>query len=478
MAYHPPPPPRFIFSFNEADPDVATLPAPQKAALGFRRAGLGQRRTQYDGDDERVPDYGPTTKRRGRMRFVPAKSSAFGVIPASEDGDEKLETGYEGKGKGKAVEDVAEQDVQADGAVEEIAVEPAASTSAGPSVQRRAPIPGSSVRGLYESIVGLSVHSAPASTNPSPSTSKRSTPSPPSSPRSAAISSPSIPSTSTALYPVSSASSTSSVSSQTLKRSASPPSSSLAQHATTETADIVLSSDSEDEDERPARRIRRDKRVKEEDSDSDDLVVIDPLTNLPEVPFRRSSSLPLPSSSSDTSQPSTSRGTSSQTSPYGAFSAAAPSVKRLQPLLIHQLLPPAISSSSDTDGKPAGFKPLVPPTHYAIRPDSPGWQLLARQGWKEGQTLGPVTPEGEGRGLKVPLRPVEKHDRKGLGLGTGEDGGGGKNGRKLTHEESERERRRKEREERDKRGRGERGMERMKKREERERKAMIAYMNR
>ncbi|BGP33721.1 hypothetical protein JCM10296v2_005525 [Rhodotorula toruloides] len=478
MAHHPPPPPRFLFSFNEADPDVASLPAPQKAALGFRRARLGERRTQYDGDDEWVPDYGPTTKRRGRMRFVKAKASAFGVIPASEDGYEKLETEYEGKGKGKASEDVAERDLEEVLVVEEVVADSGASTSAGPSVQRRALVPGSSVRGLYESIVGLSVHSAPASTNPSPSTSKQSTPLPPSSPRSAIISSSLVASTSTSPYPVSSASSAlsiSSVSSQILKGSASPPSSSFAQQATTETADIVLSSDS-DEDERPARRTRRHER-EEEDSDSDDLVIIDPLTSLPEVPFRRSSSLASPSSSSHTRHPSTSRGIPSQSSPCGAFSANAPSFKRLQPLLIHQLLPLA-STTPETVGKPASFKPLVPPTHYAIRPDSPGWQLLARQGWKEGQTLGPVTPEGQGRGLKVPLRPVEKHDRKGLGLGTGEDGRGGKNGRKLTHEERERERRRKEREERDKCGRGERGMERLKKREERERKAMIAYMNR
>lgn len=477
MAHNPPPPPRFIFSFNEADADVAELPAPQKAALGIRRAGLGQRQSHYDGDDECVPDYGPTTKRRGRMRFVPAKGAGFGVIPASNEAAE-VPRGREEKGKGRAVEeaveDAVEEALEAEVAAEGTARGRSASTTAGPSGHRRAPVPGSSVRGLYESIVGLSVHSAPASMNPSPSTSKRSTPPPPSPNRVSAVVSSAAPPALTALRPAASPSTTSSTGpSQSPKHSASP---SFARHAASETADIVLSSDSEDEVECAARRPRRGNRLKEEGSDSDDLVVIDPLTNLPKVPFRRSSSLPSSEQRGGTSRSTPARGISNQSSAFGAFSAVPPQTKRLQPLLIHQLLPPA--SASTTDAGTAGFKPLVPPTHYAIRPDSPGWQLLARQGWKEGQTLGPVTPEGEGRGLKVPLRPVEKHDRKGLGLGTDEDGGRGKSGRKLTPEERERERRKKEKEERDKRGRGERGMERMKKREERERKAMIAYMNR
>ncbi|BGP26132.1 hypothetical protein JCM10295v2_005075 [Rhodotorula toruloides] len=472
MAHHPPPPPRFIFSFDHGDPDATSLPTSQRAALGVRQAGLGQRKTQHDVGDECVPDYGPTTKRRGRMRFVPAKAAAFGVIPASEEGGETSGEEREGKDKGKAVDEASEQESEGEVVVEDVAGEPTASPSAGPSTRRRVPVPGPSVRGLYESIVGLSVHSAPASTNPSPVPSKRSTPPPPTLPHPCISPSPAK----SPSYPVPSSSATSSsLPSQTLKRSAAPPAPSFHDRAD-ETADIVLSSDSDNED-RPARRRKREARVKQEDSDSDELIVIDRLTNLPEAPSRRSSSCPSPQLRSNSHYSSTFRGTSNRSSSFGAFSASAPPSKRLQPLLIHELLPRA-SSTSATHGMSAGFKSLVPPTHYAIRPDSPGWQLLARQGWKEGQTLGPVTPEGEGRGLKVPLRPVEKHDRKGLGLGTGEDGGDWKSARKMTHEDRERERRRKEREERDKRGRGERGMERMKKREERERKAMIAYMNR
>ena len=138
----------------------------------------------------------------------------------------------------------------------------------------------------------------------------------------------------------------------------------------------------------------------------------------------------------------------------------------------------------------------MPPTQYAIKPDSPGWRLLARQGWREGLPLGPVpavvsaaaassssTSGGDaaaGR-LKVPLRAVEKHDRSGIGVAKAPQDRAvvGALNSESARRERERERKRKaEQEAKARRGKGERGMERQRKQEERERKAWIAYMNR
>lgn len=215
----------------------------------------------------------------------------------------------------------------------------------------------------------------------------------------------------------------------------------------------------------------------EDDDDDDDLVVIDPLTGLAEE--RR-----------DPLQNTALR-------------------KRVQPLFIHQLLPRASSSSLDSAATGAGrgpLKPFVPPTQYAIKPDSPGWRLLARQGWREGLPLGPVPAVVSGAAfsnhgdaqdgacsgdaaattagrLKVPLRAVEKHDRSGIGVARAPQdrvvvGALNSEQARRAREERERERRRAEQEARQRRGKGERGMERQRKKEERERKAWIAYMNR
>ncbi|KAK4693969.1 hypothetical protein P7C70_g8828, partial [Phenoliferia sp. Uapishka_3] len=80
--------------------------------------------------------------------------------------------------------------------------------------------------------------------------------------------------------------------------------------------------------------------------------------------------------------------------------------RRPQPKLIplHQLLLPPTAA------------PLVPPIAYGIKPTNIGWKLLQKQGWKEGQGLGPnEVGDSDGGGLKVPLKASEKFDRKGLG---------------------------------------------------------------
>jgi hypothetical protein len=145
---------------------------------------------------------------------------------------------------------------------------------------------------------------------------------------------------------------------------------------------------------------------------------------------------------------------------------------RLEPRKIHELL------GETTDPI------LVPPTYYALRETNVGYRLLSKQGWKEGETLGPTrepddeTREGGRGGLKVPLRAIEKFDRKGLGSAQEERGKGKGKGRwKMSGKEKERERAKMREEEIGKRGKGEKGMERQLERENRERKAWIAYMN-
>ena len=63
---------------------------------------------------------------------------------------------------------------------------------------------------------------------------------------------------------------------------------------------------------------------------------------------------------------------------------------------------------------PSTASPLVPPISYGIKSNSIGWKMLAKQGWKEGEGLGPV--DAEGRGLMVPLKASNKQDKKGLGV--------------------------------------------------------------
>ncbi|GAA5977287.1 hypothetical protein JCM10908_004925 [Rhodotorula pacifica] len=420
--------PAFIFSYNDQDADVAALVStPSTSRQAY--AGLGiastyarsrQNYTRHggeEGEDDWIPTYGPTTHRKGRMRFVAAKDPQFQVIPGYQDAP--------------VVESATEQ---GENAVVEESAEP---------TPRRATVPGKAVRNLYASIVGLGKAAVPASSvTQSEPVSRRASPPPASSATPVATSSKKRP------------------------RTVSPPPRPVdtarwqVAAASNSQADIVLSSDSEDseddavEAEEGGQLVGDGKRVEEEDDD-DDLVVIDPLTGLPEV-----------------------KGSTEDTAP-----------RRLQPLLIHQLLPHA-TDDGNGDGNGAPLKPFVPPTQYAIKPDSPGWRLLARQGWREGLPLGPIvaTPADGGEGgdaagrLKVPLRAVEKRDRSGIGLSRPEDrivvGALNSDYARRAREEKERERRRAEKEAKERRGKGERGMERQRKKEERERKAWIAYMNR
>jgi len=265
-----------------------------------------------EGEDDEFTPYGPQLKRQGNVRFVKAKGlglEAFEGTTGSDKGKQRA-TGAEEAPKDK----------------------------------------GNTVRGLYESIVGL---------QPTPAA----TPTPP--------------------------------------RRATPPA-----------PDVDLTLDSGD------------------DSD-DELIVLDPATGL---------RAPLP-----------------------------PRIKRLRPKrrpssAIHDLLPTDLTN------------PHVPPVHYGIKPSNIGWRMLAKQGWVEGQCLGPAEGEereGTVKRLKVPLQGVEKFDRRGLG------GDGGKDqGPKKTREEREEERKRQQRIEKERRGRGTRGMTKQHEREGRERKEMIAYMNR
>ncbi|GAA5974062.1 hypothetical protein JCM21900_001864 [Sporobolomyces salmonicolor] len=339
--------PAFIFSYNADDEDlqalasssgvpIASTSLAHTTATSSRHAGLGSRQDRWHEDND-FPAYGPTTHRRGPMRFVPAKEG-YGVRLG--EGDVKS------KGKGRRVIDADDE-----GSAQE--EEPRVPV-------KKLEMPGTAVRGLYESIVG--VRSAPATTAPSRAPSP---PPPPPPPRSAST----------------------------------PPLE----------PDLILSSDPESEPD-------------------DDLIILDPLSGLPEPPGPSLEDPPPP----------------------------------LQPRTIHELLADAAPSD------PA----LVPPLQYGIHPSNPGYRMLAKQGWKEGHSLG---PEGEGdhaRGLKVPLRPVEKHDRKGLGLP-----GAGVLGRQLSQKDRDEERKRLAKQERERRGKGARGMARIARREERHRKAMIAYMN-
>jgi len=347
----------FIFSYNAEDEDIQAIAAALQPTFIAtnpstpRRAGLGAANRRLYVDDDFIP-YGPTTYRKGKVRFVPG-----GLL----GGEEALEIKQE-KGKGKAID----QDEVKDEEEEEEKPRP----------QKRR-LEGNEVKGLYASIVGIRrpVPSTSSSTIATPARS----PSPPE--RKPKLPSPSIPSLSSQF----------------------------------KEADIVLSSDSEPESPSPA-----------DDPDDDDIIIVDPLTNLPEA------RLPLPPS--------------------------LPSKKpRLKPRLIHELLGP----SNDPI--------LIPPTQYGLHETNFGYRLLSKQGWKEGNTL------GKQGGLKVPLKAREKFDRKGLGL---EEGKNKKAQWKMTQKEKEEERRKMELEERDKRGRGTRGMARKVRIENAERKAWIAYMNR
>ncbi|KWU43485.1 hypothetical protein RHOSPDRAFT_34943 [Rhodotorula sp. JG-1b] len=464
--------PAFIFSYNAHDEDVAALVSSSATASTSRQAyaGLGiadshararqevARYSRDDEDDDWVPTYGPTTHRKGKMRFVPARDPQLQTLPGRQE---------------EVATDNDDERAQTEAAPTELA-----------APRQRAPA-GTDIRNLYASIVGLN--------NKSPTTAPGITQSEPASRR---TSPPPLPPPPTGKG-TSASPEEARLSPRTKRpRTASPPPVPFEPARgravpvfPVREPDIVLSSDSEEEPDdsgaqgggsstknsrrgRPGRGDDDDDGSADEDVD-DDVVVIDPLTGLAEERRDRHQNTALR--------------------------------KRVQPLFIHQLLPRASSSSDSDAAAGAPLKPFVPPTQYAIKPDSPGWRLLARQGWREGLPLGPVpavvaaaspssdtldgSPSGDpaaataGR-LKVPLRAVEKHDRSGIGVARAPHdrvvvGALGSEHARRAREERERERRRAEQEAaRARRGKGERGMERQRKKEERERKAWIAYMNR
>lgn len=468
--------PAFIFSYNAHDEDVAALVSSSSATASTSRqayAGLGiadshararqevARYSRDDEDDDWVPTYGPTTHRKGKMRFVPARDPQFQTLPGRQE---------------EVATDNDDERAQTEAAPTELA-----------APKQRAPA-GTDIRNLYASIVGLN-------NNKSPTTAPGITQSEPASRR---TSPPPLPPPPTAKGTSASPEEARSSPRTKRPRTASPPpvpfeparGRAALPVIPAREPDIVLSSDSEHEPDdsgaqgggsstKNSRRGRPGSGDDDEDGSADedvddDVVVIDPLTGLAEE--RR-----------DPRQNTAVR-------------------KRVQPLFIHQLLPRASSSSDSDAAAGAPLKPFVPPTQYAIKPDSPGWRLLARQGWREGLPLGPVpavvaaassssdtldgSPSGDaaaaataGR-LKVPLRAVEKHDRSGIGVARAPHdrvvvGALNSEHARRAREERERERRRAEQEAAmARRGKGERGMERQRKKEERERKAWIAYMNR
>ncbi|GAA6062558.1 hypothetical protein JCM10212_004119 [Sporobolomyces blumeae] len=385
--------PAFIFSYNHDDSDIRALSRSLAPPLDHltatststlpsssRHAGLGLSREAFPRDDDFIP-YGPTTHRRGPMRFVPAKQGGGFLASTDADldpGDDRPTVKVEGKGKGRATDGIKYESDDEDR----------------PSLEPTRPPPprtalsGSAVRGLYASIVGL--RTEPSATR---ATSTDHSEAPPRIPT---------------------------------KRTRAP----------SIEADIVLSSDSDVEikDEDETRKIDDDGHQPADDDngqDEEEVVVLDPLTNLPES---------------------------------RSLGSASRRRQGLQPLLIHELL--ADRRASD----PA----LVPPTYYAVPESNYGYRILAKQGWKAGRTLG---PDGSGaKGLKVPLKAVEKFDRRGLGSESNREGS--KARRKMTEREKEEERRNETQVERDRRGKGARGMARQKKKEADERKAWISYMNR
>lgn len=143
--------------------------------------------------------------------------------------------------------------------------------------------------------------------------------------------------------------------------------------------------------------------------------------------------------------------------------AEAPPLVRIRPprrrnpaALLDLILPPTAA-------------PLVPPLSYGIKPNNIGWRMLAKQGWKEGEGLGPA--DVEARGLKVPLKASDKFDKKGLGVSKEH----GERSRKRVRELEEVKRREDKQRERDSRG-GKVAAKRSK-RDADSRRELLAYLN-
>ncbi|KAK4051008.1 hypothetical protein OIV83_003137 [Microbotryomycetes sp. JL201] len=330
-------PPRWIVSLSDAElRSQSSTPGRSAMSDAAQQHRTGQsshsgpnRRTKlcYDGFDDDIPSYGPTLRRRGNVNFVKAQG-----LEASEMARRPEISGGQNR--------------------------------------------GSSVKGLYESIVGIQVP------NPPPAATQQHT-----------------------IH---------------TERKRTP-------HVVE--VDVDLTGDDDD------------------DGNDEDILIIDSRTG-ERTPYVESKPrryiVPPPA-------------------PSSVFNANRPVLDPAPSRAIHEMLP-------------VNLEPLQLPPNYHLRSSNVGWQMLSRQGWNEGNALGPAVVEqdvdgSESKRLKVPLRPLEKHDRRGLGLEV-------KSEPRKTRAEIEAERKRLALLERDKRGRRARGMERQKKKEAQDHRAMLAYMNR
>lgn len=351
----PPSPVRWIVSLgDEGRPQSAAFPTPPSAGLAVNqptRRGISGQTVVRDRfglttneEDDFQGGYGPTTRRRGRMRFVPATALTRPVGEGLEGGNAGLEVGV--------------------------------------GVEGRKEDKGASIKDFYASLVGLNAAAPPPISLPSL---KRAPPRPP----------------------------------------APPPD-----------LDLTLDSDSDS-----------DSSIATPSSD-DDLVILNP-SGLPE---RAPPPLPRP---------------------------------RIQRRRRPPPPPPPAALLPAAD-----HIPLPPPIQYALPSTSFGFSLLARQGWRPGQPLGPppaptpapapaptpdhatAAPQADAhyaRRLLVPLKAVEKHDRRGLGP-NGEDE---RRRRKAREEARKIEKERRRREGRTK-GAGERG--RQEDREDKGRRELLASL--
>ncbi|KAK4050343.1 hypothetical protein OIO90_005136 [Microbotryomycetes sp. JL221] len=211
--------------------------------------------------------------------------------------------------------------------------------------------------------------------------------------------------------------------------------------------DVDLTADEHDEDESSGESVESDAEV----------IIVDSQTGQ-QLPYRDS-------------RPTTTAVRRSIV-PANVFATQTTSTQsRVPARAIHEMLPKVLT-------------PLKLPPNYHLRPNNVGWQLLSKQGWQEGDGLGvpEAKPENDAsdeerkmsKRLKVPLRGIEKHDRRGLGLDPTKTA----TGARKTRAELEAELKRIALIERDRRGKGERGMAMKKKKEMQEHKAMMSYMNR
>ncbi|POY70429.1 hypothetical protein BMF94_6576 [Rhodotorula taiwanensis] len=419
--------PAFIFSYNATDDDLPSRHLATPSPAPARPSGHSySRSTGQDEDDDWVPTYGPTTYRRGQVKFVPAKDPQFAVLQGTTG-----QVGFSIEGKGTLDRQEA--------------------------IKRGGPKPpaaGSEVRNLYASIVGLGA-SAAASTTRSAPESRRDSLSPAAAPdpngshveqprkRPRTVSPPPPPSLSPDAESLLPRAGSSSRTYSTFDKDKD------------KVADIVLSSDDDDDDD-------------------DDLVIMDPLTGQPE-PRAPSARKPI----SSAAQPLLIH----QLLPTASEAREKPFVPPLQygiksdslgwKLLARQgwkeglplgpvvVAPAAAAGSKETLAGITNATPPPPPTDDRLKVPLRAVEKRDRAG------IGLATSSSSSSSTSA--TGVQNKLVVGA-LGTDLT--------RRAREDRERERRKAARALQDKRGKGERGMDRMRKKEERERKAWIAYMNR